>query len=75
MPRIHDFRVESIIPNRRYMLQVEALEALTADIDRRGQLEPIAIIQCQTTYRIVDGEKRWRAVKKLGHTSIKAVMD
>ncbi|MCF8104205.1 MAG: ParB N-terminal domain-containing protein [Desulfohalobiaceae bacterium] len=75
MPRIYDFRVESITPNRRYMVQIEALEALTADINQRGQLEPIAIIQCQTTYRIVDGEKRWRAVKKLGQTSIKAVME
>ena len=74
MSRIYDFKVDSITPNRRYVVQIEILDVLKADIKQRGQLEPITVIRRQTSYRIVDGEKRWRAVKKLGRRSIKVVM-
>ena len=75
MSRIYDFKVDSITPNRRYVVQIEILDVLKADINHRGQLEPITVIRRQTSYRIVDGEKRWRAVKKLGRRSIKVVID
>ena len=64
------FRLEAIEPNRRRVIQREFVEELGMSISRHGQLEPILIYQQGTSFRIIDGEKRWRAIKRLGRTTI-----
>ena len=64
------FRLEAIEPNRRMVIQREVVEELGMSISRHGQREPILIYQQGTSFRIIDGEKRWRAVKRLGRTTI-----
>ncbi len=64
------FRLEAIEPNRRMVIQREVVEEIGMSISRHGQLEPILIYQQGTIFRIIDGEKRWRAVKRLGRTTI-----
>jgi len=64
------FRLEAIEPNRRMVIQREVVEEIGMSISRHGQLEPILIYQQGTSFRIIDGEKRWRAIKRLGRTTI-----
>ena len=64
------FRLEAIEPNRRMVIQREVVEEIGMSISRHGQLEPILIYQQGTSFRIIDGEKRWRAIKRLGKTTI-----
>ena len=64
------FRLEAIEPNRRVVIHREIVEELCMSISRHGQLEPILIYQQGTSFRIIDGEKRWRAIKRLGRTTI-----
>jgi ParB-like chromosome segregation protein Spo0J len=43
-------------------------------IRKIGQLEPTKIWFTGEDFRIIDGEKRWRACKKIGLTKIKAII-
>jgi ParB family chromosome partitioning protein len=47
---------------------------MAMSIRYRGQQEPIQIWFAGEDFRIVDGEKRWRACKKLGVETIQAVI-
>ena len=64
------FRIDAIDPNRRLVIQREVVEQLGLSISAQGQLEPILIYQQGVRFRIVDGEKRWRAIKRLGRQTI-----
>ena len=72
--KIEWVKIEAIKPNRRCVCKVEAIEALTASIRQDGQIEPISIWFTGEEFRIIDGEKRWRACKKLGLAKMKAVI-
>ncbi|MFP4194583.1 MAG: ParB N-terminal domain-containing protein [Desulfosalsimonas sp.] len=69
------FRIESIEPNRRVVIENDVVEELVQSIFRQGQLEPILICQQGTVFRIIDGEKRWRAIKRLGRLTILAEIE
>jgi ParB family chromosome partitioning protein len=69
------FKLESIEPNRRLVIQREVVEELRWSISRHGQLVPILITQQGLSFRIIDGEKRWRAIKRLGKTTILAELE
>lgn len=73
MPLI--FRIDSIEPNRRLVVEKDVVEELVLSISRQGQLEPILIYQESTVFRIVDGEKRWRAIKRLGRLTIQVKIE
>jgi len=64
------FRIDTIDPNRRMVIQREVVEQIGISIAQNGQLEPIMIYQQGIRFRIIDGEKRWRAIKWLGQRSI-----
>lgn len=52
------------------------LEALRADIEARGFVQPIVVRpDGDDHYTIVDGEHRWRAVRDLGRETIPCVVD
>lgn len=64
------FRVEAIEPNRRIVCEQDIVRNIGLSISRHGQLEPILVYQQGVRFLIVDGEKRWRAIKWLGRKTI-----
>jgi ParB family transcriptional regulator, chromosome partitioning protein len=72
--KIEWIKIEAIIPNRRCIFTVESIEQLIISIQKKGQVEPIEIWFTGEDFRIIDGEKRWRACKKLGMPKMKAII-
>ena len=52
----------------------EALEALAASIKEHGVLQPIVVTREDGKYKIVAGERRWRAAKIAGLDKIPAIV-
>ena len=52
----------------------EAIEALAASIKEHGVLQPIVVTKEEDKYKIVAGERRWRASKLAGLTKIPAIV-
>lgn len=52
----------------------EALEALAASIKEHGVLQPIVVTKEDGKYKIVAGERRWRAAKIAGLEKIPAII-
>jgi ParB family chromosome partitioning protein len=65
-------RIDKILPNRRLIFEEEIILRLCQDISCNGMREPIIIEKSGFYFLIEDGEKRWRACKKLGMTKITA---
>ena len=51
-----------------------AIEALAASIKEHGVLQPIVVTKEEGKYKIVAGERRWRASKIAGLTKIPAII-
>jgi ParB family chromosome partitioning protein len=71
---IREIQIRKIHPNLRIVYTSECIEEIERDIKSRGQQEPIYISFEYASFRIIDGEKRWRACKRLGMNSIRAVI-
>jgi ParB family transcriptional regulator, chromosome partitioning protein len=69
-----EIRLTRISPNLRAVYTSECIEETVQSIRSRGQLEPILIWLQHDSFRILDGEKRWRACKKLGIKTIRAII-
>jgi ParB family chromosome partitioning protein len=53
----------------------DALQALSQSISENGVIQPIEVIQTgPNSYRIVHGERRWRAAKLAGLTTMPAIV-
>lgn len=52
----------------------EAIEALAASIREHGVLQPIVVTKEDGKYKIVAGERRWRAAKRLELSTIPAIV-
>lgn len=72
--KIEWIKTEAIKPNRRCVCTLDSIEQLIDSIRVRGQLEPIKIWFTGEDFRIIDGEKRWRACKKLGFPRMKVII-
>lgn len=66
--------VDKISPNRRLVYEEDRIEDLVRSIRTEGQLEPLQVMLHGESFRILDGEKRWRACRKLGWKLVKAVI-
>lgn len=69
--------VDQIQPNPdqpRSRFDESALEELAASIREVGVLQPIIVAAAGSGYVLIAGERRWRASKKAGLTSIPAVV-
>jgi ParB family chromosome partitioning protein len=70
--RVQKLLIQDIIPNpdqpRREFDQI-ALEEMARSIEQHGVVQPIIVVRHQNQYRIVAGERRWRAAQlaKLSH--------
>ena len=71
---VREVDIDAISPNLRLVCSEDAMEELARDIRLRGQREPILVSPARGSFRIIDGEKRWRACKRLGMSSIRVAM-
>ena len=74
---VQELKVTEVEPNRnqpRKQFDEEALEELAESIKRYGLIQPIIVTKKEGYYQIVAGERRWRASKKAGLTTIKAIV-
>ncbi|MBD2175298.1 ParB/RepB/Spo0J family partition protein [Pseudanabaena sp. FACHB-1998] len=73
---VSDLEIAKILPNpdqpRRTFLP-ESIEAMSQSLTSDGQLSPIIVIAQNENYLLFDGERRWRAARGLGWTTMKAV--
>ena len=75
--QFRELKVEDIIrdedqPRREF--SEEAINALAASIKEHGVLQPIVVTKEDGKYKIVAGERRWRAAKVAGLDKIPAVI-
>jgi ParB family chromosome partitioning protein len=69
---IRRVRIDKILPNRRLIFEEDTILRLCHDIQCNGMREPIIVEMVGYNFQIIDGEKRWRACKKIGLSEIKA---
>lgn len=70
-------KINNIEPNKnqpRKQFDKEKLDALTDSIKEHGLIQPIIVVKNNDMYKIVAGERRWRAAKKAGLTEIPVVI-
>ncbi|MDR1263363.1 MAG: ParB/RepB/Spo0J family partition protein [Oscillospiraceae bacterium] len=75
--QIHEIPLTEIDPNReqpRKSFDPVTLRQLADSIEQSGILQPIIVCPIQGRYRIVAGERRWRAARLAGLTSIPAII-
>ena len=69
--------IEDIIPNRfqpRLVFDDASLNDLSASIKEHGIIQPLVVRRLGDKYEIVAGERRYRAAKMAGLTSVPAVL-
>ncbi|ALC83194.1 MULTISPECIES: nucleoid occlusion protein [Bacillus] len=76
---IQEIEVDAIVPNRfqpRTIFSDEKINELATTIHTHGIIQPIVVrkTEDQSTYEIIAGERRWRAVKSLGWDKISAIV-
>jgi ParB family chromosome partitioning protein len=70
--RIND--VEPDVNQPRKNFDQQKLQALAESIKDQGLIQPILVRKEKNIYRIIAGERRWRAAKLAGLTSITAII-
>ncbi|MCF6095103.1 nucleoid occlusion protein [Microaerobacter geothermalis] len=74
---IRQIPVDQIIPNPfqpRSVFNDKKIEELCHTIKTHGIIQPIIVRQRENQFEIIAGERRWRAVKKLGLETIPAIV-
>ena len=74
---VQTLKITEVEPNRnqpRKQFDEEALEELSESIKRYGLIQPIIVTKKDGYYQIVAGERRWRASKRAGLTTIQAIV-
>jgi ParB family transcriptional regulator, chromosome partitioning protein len=74
---VRELPVNSIVPNPyqpRSQLDEAALVELTASIEASGLLQPVVVRPKNGKYELIAGERRWRAVQRLGWSKVPAVV-
>ena len=71
--------IDDIVPNRfqpRTVFDDEKIEELARTIHIHGVIQPIVIREFENgKYEIIAGERRWRAMKKLGWDEVPAIIN
>lgn len=75
---IKKIAIDDIIPNRfqpRTIFDDEKIEELARTIHTHGIIQPIVVREFdKNTFEIIAGERRWRAMKKLGWQEVPAII-
>jgi len=66
--------VEPMLDQPRKKFDKEKLEELSESIKEHGVIQPILVVKDSNGYRIVAGERRWRASKLAGRETIPAIV-
>jgi ParB family chromosome partitioning protein len=72
-----EISVDSIVPNPhqpRKDFDNNELQELAASLGRTGVLQPVVVRRVGADYQLIVGERRWRAAKLAGLTSIPAIV-
>lgn len=72
-----ELKVSEIVPDLeqpRRDFDQETLQALADSISEQGVLQPIVVVREEDKYKIVAGERRWRASKLAGLEKIPAII-
>lgn len=75
--KVESLDMDLIVPNKeqpRYRFNSEGLDELEKSIERNGIIQPIVVKKIGSTYRIIAGERRWRAAMKLNMRKIPAIV-
>lgn len=74
---LRELAVANVVPNPyqpRTHISEDDLLQLTASIEASGLLQPVIVRSRNGKYELIAGERRWRAVQRLGWTKIPAVV-
>jgi ParB family transcriptional regulator, chromosome partitioning protein len=74
---LRELPVNNVVPNPyqpRTQVDEAALMELTSSIEASGLLQPVVVRPRDGKYELIAGERRWRAVQRLGWTKIPAVV-
>ena len=75
---LHEIRISLVEPNRdqpRKVFDEEQLKALSDSISKHGVILPIIVVkEGNGFYKIIAGERRWRAAKMCGLSTIPAIV-
>lgn len=74
---LRELAVSSVRPNPfqpRTRIDEPALAELTASIEASGLLQPIVVRPKNGAYELIAGERRWRAVQRLGWPKVPAII-
>ena len=74
---VTEIDIDLISPNPqqpRVQMDDARLEELTQSIREHGVIQPIVVRQTGTTYRIIAGERRWRAAQRAGLHKVPVVV-
>lgn len=74
---VQNLKITEVEPNKnqpRKQFDEEALEELAESIKKYGLIQPIVVAKKDGYYQIIAGERRWRASKKAGLTTIPAIV-
>ena len=74
---LRELPVGSVLPNPyqpRTEMDEEALTELTASIEASGLLQPVVVRPKNGKFELIAGERRWRAIQRLGWAKIPAVI-
>lgn len=74
---ITELKITDVMPNKnqpRERFDEDALSALSESIKEYGVIQPIVVTKSEKGYKIVAGERRWRAAKAAGLKTIPAVI-
>lgn len=74
---VETLRITQVEPNRnqpRHTFNNDKIEELSDSIREHGVIQPIIVVKNNDMYKIVAGERRWRAAKMAGLKEIPAVV-
>jgi ParB family chromosome partitioning protein len=74
---LRELPVSNVLPNPfqpRTQIKEEDLAELTASIEASGLLQPVIVRPRNGKYELIAGERRWRAIQRLGWPKIPAVV-
>ena len=77
LSRLNEIKIDDIIPDEnqpRRNFSEEQLLALSKSIKEHGVLQPIVVTKEGSKYKIVAGERRWRASKLAGLDKMPAII-
>lgn len=66
--------VEPMLNQPRQVFDEEKMQELAESIREHGVIQPILVVKDESGFKIVAGERRWRASKMAGKTTIPAIV-